>query len=187
MWLDIHELINPGVRKPVSHCDQQFPRRCAQAGGEMKGSWDENIEEPQGFDAVLDMTHHCRQPEPHQQQHTMDAAAIAVAAAMSRSRRDFHHAAERRLFSDVTIIHQDAGSGGEIRVWACGLLRLVLPDRHPRPRLGVELARVVLFPLVVPGGQCESLLERAVHPTEEVFGVVTRADGLAAQIGRAHV
>jgi len=40
MQLDIHELMNPELRKPVSDCDLHFPHQCALAGGDMKGGWE---------------------------------------------------------------------------------------------------------------------------------------------------
>jgi NADH-quinone oxidoreductase subunit I len=40
MRLDIHELMDPGLRKPISHCNLKFPHKCELSGGEMKGSWD---------------------------------------------------------------------------------------------------------------------------------------------------
>jgi len=40
MRLDIHELMNPGLRKPIKQCNLKFPHRCALAGGEMSGAWD---------------------------------------------------------------------------------------------------------------------------------------------------
>jgi hypothetical protein len=40
MRLDIHELMNPELRKPISDCSLTFPHKCALAGGKMKGSWD---------------------------------------------------------------------------------------------------------------------------------------------------
>ena len=41
MKLDIHELMDPKLRKPVKECTLKFPHKCAIHGGEMKGSWDE--------------------------------------------------------------------------------------------------------------------------------------------------
>ena len=40
MQLDIHELMDPKLRKPVGDCDLKFPHKCELTGGEMKGSWD---------------------------------------------------------------------------------------------------------------------------------------------------
>jgi NADH-quinone oxidoreductase subunit I len=40
MRLDIHELMNPGLRKPILRCDLTFPHKCSLAGGEMSGSWE---------------------------------------------------------------------------------------------------------------------------------------------------
>ncbi len=39
MKLDIHELMNPALRKPVGECTLKFPHQCQQAGGEMRGDW----------------------------------------------------------------------------------------------------------------------------------------------------
>jgi len=39
MQLDIHELMNPRLRKPVADCSLDFPHQCRISGG-MKGSWD---------------------------------------------------------------------------------------------------------------------------------------------------
>ena len=40
MKLDIHELMNPALRKPVAECSLKFPHECRHTGGQMKGSWD---------------------------------------------------------------------------------------------------------------------------------------------------
>jgi NADH-quinone oxidoreductase subunit I len=40
MRLDIHELMDPGLRKPIGPCNLKFPHKCELNGGEMKGSWD---------------------------------------------------------------------------------------------------------------------------------------------------
>jgi NADH-quinone oxidoreductase subunit I len=40
MKLDIHELMNPALRKPVEECRLRFPHQCRVSGGEMKGSWE---------------------------------------------------------------------------------------------------------------------------------------------------
>ncbi|MAB80257.1 MAG: NADH-quinone oxidoreductase subunit I [Planctomycetes bacterium] len=40
MRLDIHELMGPKLRKPISDCSLEFPHICASADGEMKGGWD---------------------------------------------------------------------------------------------------------------------------------------------------
>jgi hypothetical protein len=45
MRLDIHELMHPELRKPISDCSLKFPHKCELAGGEMKGSWD-NVAKP---------------------------------------------------------------------------------------------------------------------------------------------
>jgi NADH-quinone oxidoreductase subunit I len=39
MKLDIHELMNPALRKPVGACTLTFPHKCQLSGGQMKGSW----------------------------------------------------------------------------------------------------------------------------------------------------
>jgi NADH-quinone oxidoreductase subunit I len=39
MKLDIHELMNPALRKPVGDCSLEFPHQCGLAGGQMKGVW----------------------------------------------------------------------------------------------------------------------------------------------------
>jgi NADH-quinone oxidoreductase subunit I len=39
MKLDIHELMDPGLRKPLTECRLKFPHQCQLAGGQMKGSW----------------------------------------------------------------------------------------------------------------------------------------------------
>jgi NADH-quinone oxidoreductase subunit I len=41
MKLDIHELLNPELRKPISACSLKFPHQCALAGGKLKGTWEE--------------------------------------------------------------------------------------------------------------------------------------------------
>ena len=41
MKLDIHELMDPGLRKPVTDCSLKFPHECRLHGGEMKGGWNE--------------------------------------------------------------------------------------------------------------------------------------------------
>ena len=40
MRLDIHELIDPKLRKPVTDCNLKFPHSCKLNDGEMKGSWE---------------------------------------------------------------------------------------------------------------------------------------------------
>jgi hypothetical protein len=40
MRLDIHELMNPGLRKPIRECNLKFPHKCQLNGGEMTGSWE---------------------------------------------------------------------------------------------------------------------------------------------------
>jgi NADH-quinone oxidoreductase subunit I len=39
MRLDIHELMNPELRKPLAGCDLDFPHNCSTVGGELKGAW----------------------------------------------------------------------------------------------------------------------------------------------------
>ena len=39
MRLDIHELMNPELRKPISACSLDFPHQCALDGGNMSGAW----------------------------------------------------------------------------------------------------------------------------------------------------
>ena len=40
MRLDIHELMNPALRKPIDSCNLDFPHLCKVHGGGMKGSWE---------------------------------------------------------------------------------------------------------------------------------------------------
>jgi NADH-quinone oxidoreductase subunit I len=40
MQLDIHELMNPELRKPLGDCDLDFPHTCEIHDGEMKGDWE---------------------------------------------------------------------------------------------------------------------------------------------------
>ena len=40
MQLDIHELMNPELRKPLGDCDLDFPHECEIHDGEMKGDWE---------------------------------------------------------------------------------------------------------------------------------------------------
>ena len=40
MRLDIHELMDPKLRKPIPQCDLDFPHKCELHGGEIKGSWE---------------------------------------------------------------------------------------------------------------------------------------------------
>ena len=39
MQLDIHELMDPQLRKPINDCSLEFPHQCGLADGEMTGSW----------------------------------------------------------------------------------------------------------------------------------------------------
>ena len=39
MRLDIHELMNPQLRKPLTACDLDFPHECALHAGQTKGNW----------------------------------------------------------------------------------------------------------------------------------------------------
>jgi NADH-quinone oxidoreductase subunit I len=41
MKLDIHELMNPALRKPVGACTLKFPHECRLSAGGMKGGWNE--------------------------------------------------------------------------------------------------------------------------------------------------
>ena len=41
MKLDIHELMDPRLRKPVAECSLKFPHACRVEGGGMKGDWKE--------------------------------------------------------------------------------------------------------------------------------------------------
>jgi hypothetical protein len=41
MKLDIHELMNPELRKPLGDCSLKFPHQCQLLHGQMKGSWDD--------------------------------------------------------------------------------------------------------------------------------------------------
>ncbi|MBI2069949.1 MAG: NADH-quinone oxidoreductase subunit I [Elusimicrobia bacterium] len=40
MRLDIHELMNPKLRKPVNECALKFPHQCSVHGGATRGSWE---------------------------------------------------------------------------------------------------------------------------------------------------
>ncbi len=40
MRLDIHELMDPQLRKPLGDCSLEFPHKCELNEGEMKGSWE---------------------------------------------------------------------------------------------------------------------------------------------------
>ncbi len=41
MQLDMHELMDPQLRKPIQDCDLKFPHQCGLADGETRGSWEE--------------------------------------------------------------------------------------------------------------------------------------------------
>ncbi|MEO1998206.1 MAG: NADH-quinone oxidoreductase subunit I [Planctomycetaceae bacterium] len=41
MRLDMHELMNPQLRKPLGDCGLKFPHQCALTPGLVKGSWEE--------------------------------------------------------------------------------------------------------------------------------------------------
>jgi NADH-quinone oxidoreductase subunit I len=41
MRLDIHELMDPQLRKPVIGCSLKFPHQCQLNAGQMKGSWEQ--------------------------------------------------------------------------------------------------------------------------------------------------
>ena len=40
MQLDIHELMDPALRKPLNDCSLKFPHQCILADGTMRGSWE---------------------------------------------------------------------------------------------------------------------------------------------------
>ena len=40
MKLDIHELMNPKLRKPVTACGLKFPHKCKVHGSQIQGSWE---------------------------------------------------------------------------------------------------------------------------------------------------
>ena len=40
MQLDIHELMDPELEKPIVDCSLKFPHQCKVSGEAMKGSWD---------------------------------------------------------------------------------------------------------------------------------------------------
>ena len=40
MRLDIHELMDPSLRKPVKECKLKFPHECSVHGGATRGSWE---------------------------------------------------------------------------------------------------------------------------------------------------
>jgi hypothetical protein len=40
MQLDIHELMDPKLRKPVTGCNLNFPHSCKVHDGKMVGSWE---------------------------------------------------------------------------------------------------------------------------------------------------
>ncbi len=48
MKLDIHELMNPVLRKPIAECKLRFPHQCALHGHQMRGTWETKswIEQP---------------------------------------------------------------------------------------------------------------------------------------------
>ena len=39
MRLDIHELMDPELRKPINECSLEFPHQCELGDGQMKGTW----------------------------------------------------------------------------------------------------------------------------------------------------
>jgi NADH-quinone oxidoreductase subunit I len=41
MKLDIHELMDPVLRKPVGDCSLKFPHQCQLHDGQMRGAWNE--------------------------------------------------------------------------------------------------------------------------------------------------
>ncbi|HJP00730.1 MAG TPA: NADH-quinone oxidoreductase subunit I [Planctomycetota bacterium] len=44
MKLDIHELMNPELRKPIATCELEFPHTCSVHGDERRGSWEKTAE-----------------------------------------------------------------------------------------------------------------------------------------------
>jgi len=40
MRLDIHELMDPELRKPIGDCNLKFPHQCGLTDGKMKGGWE---------------------------------------------------------------------------------------------------------------------------------------------------
>jgi formate hydrogenlyase subunit 6/NADH:ubiquinone oxidoreductase subunit I len=42
MRLDIHQLMDPQLRKPIRACNLTFPHQCGLAEGKIKGSWKED-------------------------------------------------------------------------------------------------------------------------------------------------
>ncbi len=49
MKLDIHELMDPKIRKPVGECRLKFPHQCALHGNQQRGSWKEVYGEFRGL------------------------------------------------------------------------------------------------------------------------------------------
>ena len=41
MKLDIHELMDPALRKPVGGCSLRFPHECQLHEGQIRGDWNE--------------------------------------------------------------------------------------------------------------------------------------------------
>jgi len=41
MRLDMHELMDPKLRKPIKECDLTFPHQCGLSDGETRGSWEQ--------------------------------------------------------------------------------------------------------------------------------------------------
>ena len=39
MRLDIHELMDPELRKPLTECNLDFPHECQIHEGELRGAW----------------------------------------------------------------------------------------------------------------------------------------------------
>jgi NADH-quinone oxidoreductase subunit I len=66
MKLDMHLLMDPKLRKPLTQCTLRFPHRCALKGGAMSGSWQEvegSSEQPS--DRVGSPLHKGALPDPH--------------------------------------------------------------------------------------------------------------------------
>ena len=50
MRLDIHELMDPSLRKPIADCSLDFPHQCESLDGKMKGSWSADIPETKAIE-----------------------------------------------------------------------------------------------------------------------------------------
>src|SRR2546425_233070 len=74
-------------------------------------------------------------------------------------------------------------TGGPIRVAGKAAIdaasrsaSFVPPRRHSRRRLSVQFAGLLLLGLVVPCAQRHGLTQRAIHPADEVLGVLPRTN-----------